>query len=540
MTATADAPPRRDRNRRRERPGSGFLAVLGVQWRTGWAQPVAWVVSLLAGYFATVAAIDGAYGTPEQLATYEQTVASDPAMAAINGTPYGAGTLGGVVANEFGFIAAIAIPLMGLSLVVRHTRRSEEEGLLELLRSRSVGARAPWLAASLVAVVSLVIVGVGQAITLVAFDVPAGSALLYGASIAALGAVFAGFAVFAGQLFRHASGVTSAGVVLLGSAYVTRAVGDVRDTGWEWLSPLAWQQETRPFTDEPRIWPLLLSVAVATVLFVAGSVLVGRRDLGAAVVPARPGPARAARWQASRLALALRSHGPAGLAWIAGAWFVGFVFGAFTDDIAEAVLANPELSAVLGTGGTDSLNGAYVAFTIVLVVLMALGCLAQAVGRIRAVETGGLLEPILARSVSRVGWVLVEVATATVAAMLVVLAGGAGVAMTAGDEVDGIPVASFAYLPAVLVFAGFAVLLFGFAPRATGLVWAAFGWIAFVAVLGETVDLPDWAAGLSPVHAVGGVPVDEVSAGVELALLGVGLVLSAAGAFGFRRRDLPR
>ena len=116
----------------------GFTAVLRTQLRTGWLAPVVWVVALVGGYIATVAAIDGLYGTPEQLATYNETVASDPALAAINGTPYGADTLGGVVSNEFGFIAAIAIPLMGLLLVVRQTRAQEEQGMLELLRSRGV------------------------------------------------------------------------------------------------------------------------------------------------------------------------------------------------------------------------------------------------------------------------------------------------------------------------------------------------------------------------------------------------------------------
>ena len=59
----------------------GFTAVLRTQLRTGWLAPVVWVVALVGGYIATVAAIDGLYGTPEQLATYNETVASDPALA---------------------------------------------------------------------------------------------------------------------------------------------------------------------------------------------------------------------------------------------------------------------------------------------------------------------------------------------------------------------------------------------------------------------------------------------------------------------------
>ena len=351
MTATTET--RETGARPAEPAGSGFGAVLRVQLRTGWKAPVIWVLALVGGYAATVAALDTTYGTPEQLATYEQTVGSDPAMAAINGTPYGADTLGGVAANEFGFIAAIAIPLMGLFLVARQTRAPEESGLLELLRSRGVGRRAPWTAAVVVTVVALALVGTGMALVLIAYGEPADAAWLYGASIATLGGVFAGLATFVGQLVRRAAGVTAVGIIVLGGAYLTRAIGDVRDNAWKWLSPLAWQQETRPFADDSRVWPLLLALAVVIVLVVAGLVLVGSRDLGSAMVASRPGPRRASRFGASTLGLALRAHAPAGLGWIAGAAVVGVVFGAFTDDIADAVAANPALAGMFGADAAD-------------------------------------------------------------------------------------------------------------------------------------------------------------------------------------------
>ncbi|WP_344244921.1 hypothetical protein [Isoptericola hypogeus] len=522
---------------------SGLDSVLRLQLRTGRVVLLAWVLGVVATYAATVAAIDTTYGSPEELASYEATVGSDPTMAAINGTPYGADTLGGVVANEFGFIAAVAIPLMGLMLVVRGTRAAEETGRLELLRSRAVGSRAPWLAALLITGGALALVGLGMAVSLVAYGVEAADAALYGASVAGLGLVFAGVATLAGQLLRRAAGVVGVGIVVLGAAYVFRAIGDVKDNGWRWLSPLAWQQETRPFADDARVWPLLLALGVAAALVAAGLVLVGRRDLGSAAVASRPGPATAGRALASGLGLALRQHGPVLLAWAAGAALVGAVFGAFTDDVADVVAANPDLQAAFSAGAAGDPTRWYVSFTLVLLVLMALGAAAQVVGRVRVEETGGRLEAVLARTVSRVRWLATHAAVALAGGALVALAGGAGLAaVTAGATGDaaGTLEATVDYLPAVAALTGLGVALFGLAPRATGLRWAALGYVAVVEMLGETLKLPDAALQVSPLHAIGRLPTEPASGAGVLVVCGVAALLLAAGLAGFRRRDVPR
>ncbi|MFH8250248.1 ABC transporter permease [Microbacterium sp. B2969] len=516
----------------------GFWTVLRAQLRTGWLAPTVWIFALAGGYAATVAAVNGLYGTPAQLAGYNDTVAADPAMAAINGTPYGADTLGGVVSNEFGFIAAIAIPLMGLLLVVRQTRTQEERGMLELLRSRGVGIRAPWSAALLTTTIALALVGASMTATLLAFGEDLPGAVTYGASMAALGLVFAGIAVFAGQLFRRGAGITAIGIGVLGAAYITRAVGDVRGSGWKWLSPLAWQQETRPFTDDLRLWPLLLSLGVAILLVAAGLILVDRRDLGAALFASRPGPARGGGTLRTTPGVAVRMQAPTAAGWIAGAAVIGLVFGAFTGDIADAIASNPQLAASF-PDPADA-NASYIGLSLLLIALMSLGVLGQGLSRTRAEESEGRLESVLARAVSRPGWSSAQFLTSAVTATLTLIIGGAALELTAGDTVDGIPAATLAYIPAVLLVAGIAWVLFGLLPRLSALIWAVVGYVAFVAFLGETLKLPDWALNMSPLYAVGTVPVDEVSAQSEWVLTVIAVVLCAAGIIGFRRRDTPR
>ncbi|WP_029252276.1 ABC transporter permease [Paraoerskovia marina] len=519
----------------------GLGTVLALQLRTSWLRLVLWIVGIVGVYAATLGAIDGLYPTAEALETYGATLDGDPTIAAINGIPYGATNLGGVTANEFGFIAAIALPLMALSLVVGQTRAQEESGLLELLRSRGIGARAPWVAAFLVATAAFVVVGLGIVATALAGGVDAGAVGLYALSLTALGMVFAALATFVGQFVRRGARVTSVGVAFLGIAFVARGVGNVDENAWKWLSPLAWQQETRPFDTDPRWWPLLLALGVAAALATAGLVLVGNRDLGAAFFGGRPGPARASRWGRSSLGLAVRAHLPAAVAWAVGAFGVGAVFGTFGDDVTEMVAANPELGAFLGEGEAAD---QYSTMLLLLVALMSLGLAGQGVGQIRAEETTGRIEPVLARSVSRVGWLATRGAVVAAGAAATMLAGGVGVSLTGtvdgGATAGDLLAAAGAYVPAVLVLVGLGVCVVGVAPRLTWFVWLGLAYVVVVDLLGDTLDLPDWARALSPVHAVGRVPSDPVSGWAETWLAAIAVVLFVAGLVGFRRRDVPR
>lgn len=519
----------------------GFGSILKLQLRTGWLRITIWIVALVGVYAATLNAIGNLYPNAEALESYGATLDGDPTIAAINGTPYGATNLGGVAANEFAFIAGIAVPLMAIFLVVSQTRAQEESGLLELLRSRSIGPRAPWTVAFLTTVVALLVMSLGIFGSAVAGGVDAGAVGLYALSIGALGIFFASLAVLVGQFVRRASSVTSVGVVALGIGFVTRAIGDVNDSGWKWLSPLAWQQETRPFADDPRWWPIALTLGSAALLVAAGLFLVSRRDLGSSLVPSRPGPARASGFTRSSLGLALRSHGPALAAWTAGTFAVGAVFGSFGDEVGEMVEGNPDLEALVGTGGaTDQ----FTSISLLMIVLMALGVVGQGIAKIRAEETSGRLEPLLARAVPKARWLAVEGLTVVVGGAIALAAGGAGLSLSVPEDAgtSGAALISTGLIlaPAIALLGALGVLIIGLFPRMTWILWAVVAYVAVVSLLGGTLDLPEWALNLSPLHLIGQVPYEDPSGWAVLWLSIAAVALFIGGLGIFRRRDIPR
>lgn len=519
--------------------GSGIGTMLAIQLRTGWKPIAIWVGSIIGLYLVTIAAIDAAYPDAATLESYGAAMDGNAAVAAINGTPYGADNLGGVTANEFGFMAAIMFPVMATHLITRATRTQEASGLLELVRSRCVARWAPTVGAVVTTLAALAVSALGIFLSAAAYDIDTGDAALYALSLFGLGAVWVGIAALVAQLVRIPGKVYAISLTVLGVSYATRAIGDVNDNGWKWLSPLAWQQETRPFDTEPRWWPLLLAAGTATILITVGVVQSARRDLGSGLLNTRAGPDRAAAHTQSVVGLAFRDHRASIAAWTAGAIAVAVIFGALSDAVADAVASNPAFAEL--DGGADG----YLALTITMLVLMATGFAVQGLAKLRSAELDGNLEPTLARAVSRHTWLGSHLAVVTAGYLVVTLASALAFGLTVGDLGDDgnqtgeILTSGIAYVPAIAVVAAVSVACFGWMPRWQGIAWLVLGYETFIAFVGPTLDVDEWVLRLSPMYSVGFVPADDPSTTGIAVLVVVALVVTAFGFVGFRRRDIP-
>ena len=94
-------------------------------------------------------------------------------------------------------------------------------------------------------------------------------------------------------------------------------------------------------------------------------------------------------------------------------------------------------------------------------------------------------------------------------------------------------------LPAIAVFAGFAVLVFGVVPRVTVPVAAGAAVVAYVIELvGILLEWPAWVLNLSPFHHLEEVPVDPIDPWSALVMTAIGVVLALGGVIAFERRDV--
>jgi ABC-2 type transport system permease protein len=523
---------------------TGTGAWLGIMWRAQRRRLLVWVLATVGTLVFTAISVAQLYDTPEKVASYGEAVVSE-ALIAINGHVEGIDSLGGIIQDEFGFIASFLMPLMGLALVAGMTRAEEDSGRLEALLAGRLDRRAPVAGALVLVVGSVVVMDLGFVVSLLVAGIAVGPAVLYALALGMVTVVFAALAAVFAQVVSHSRGVYALGFVVVALSYVLRGVGDVNDTFWVWLSPLGWLEKTAPFADQQRWWVLLIPMVVSAGLSVLAVVVAGRRDLGAAVYRQGPGKPTASPWLVHPVGLALHGQRGSFLGWLAGSVALGAVMGALAQEIVGAILGNSALSDAMGITKSSAAEG-FLAMTQVYLAIIACGYVVQALGSLRHEEVAGRLEPVLAGSLGRVRWLGAQVLMVSggLVVMVVVsaVAFGATTALSTGDTgyIGTLLKSGLAYLPAELVIAAAAVLLYGFVPRAFALAWAAFGAVAFIGLLGSGLQLPDWVLNLSPLTHVGNPPVDDID---TTALAWLALVAAATGSaafVGFRQRRVPQ
>ncbi|TDE00484.1 ABC transporter permease [Jiangella asiatica] len=471
----------------------------------------------------------------------------NPATIALTGPAYGKDdyTYGAMTANELLSFLAIAVALMSILLMIRHTRTEEETGRTELLRAGVLGRHAGTTAAIIVVGGANIVIGLLLAVLMPAAldELSASGSLLFGAATAAVGLVFTGVAALTAQITEHARAASGMAAAVLGLAFVLRAIGDVGAEALSWLSPIGWAQRTKVYVDD-RWWPLLIAAAVTVGLIAVAFALTSRRDVGAGLVQPKPGPARAGARLSSPLGLAIRLQRGNLIGWTVGLFVFGLGYGGLASSIEEFVNDNSSIADMLEQGTGQTIIQAFMALIIQLMALLAAAYAVIAVTRLRTEETAGRAEPVLATAVGKVRFAVSHVAIALGGSLLLVVVGGLGLGISAALTLEDASVlgqffgAAMAHTVAIWFVAAVAVALVGLAPRALPAAWVVVTYGVVVGMLGGFFQFPDWVTNLSPFDAAATLPGGELGT-TALVIMGVlAVALVVFGLLGFRRRDL--
>ena len=500
-----------------------------------------WIVGIVLLVLSTAASIKDLYPTQADLDTAARTAADNAALLALQGPDYGLDTIGGQVVFNMGAFGYVVVALMGMFLVGRHTRADEETGRTELLRASIVGRNAPVTAVLVVATGAFAVLGALITLSLTSQDLATEGSVVYGAAMGGFGLLFAGVTAVTAQVTEHNRTALGTAGALLGGAYVVRAIGDVGDGTLSWFSPMGWAMGSRPFAGE-RPWALLLLAAATLVLVGVAYALLGIRDLGGGLVPPRPGPATASAALTRPLGLATRLQRGSVVGWAAALALTGVAYGSVGQDVGDLVGDNNAVEDIIAQAG-GSLTDSYFATSLVMIALITGAFAVSSVLRLRSEETSGRAEPLLATAVSRERWAASHVTIALAGSALIMVLAGLGMGVTYaiavgdGGQIGRLVGAAAAFVAPLWVVVGLTFAVFGLAPRAVALAWAALGLFFLIGLFGQLLELPDWLMDVSPFQHVPQMPVAGFSLGSTLALLAVAAALLAVGFGGFRHRD---
>lgn len=124
---------------------TGSLAGVGTAvkfiLRRNWLRLLIWAAVLAVMIPIVYGSQQEAFPTQASRDAYAQ-VANTPAVAAMTGLPYAAGSLGGILVIKIWMTLAVALGFASIFLVTRNGRADEETGRTELLRSAALGRHA--------------------------------------------------------------------------------------------------------------------------------------------------------------------------------------------------------------------------------------------------------------------------------------------------------------------------------------------------------------------------------------------------------------
>jgi ABC-2 type transport system permease protein len=555
MTTAGQVPTAAPRDTRAERfttrrpsPADGYnglAAMVRLVLRRNRVRLLVWLVALAGMYQYIVSYYRSVFPNQQSLDDFA-ALSNTPGIKALTGLSPAASTMGGAVWTKGWMTVVLALAIGAVFLVTRSGRADEESGRTELLRSRVLGIHAYSMASWLVIGALCVAVGALMAMVSIGGSLdPEGTgvagSLILGASVAGIGLVGVGVGAVAGQVSSTSRGANSLGSTVIIVLYVLRMIGDMGNGALSWLSPIGWGQQMQPYGGN-RWWPLLLLLGLTAVLLATASQLEARRDFGAGLVPQRPGKAAAPARYATPLGLALRLQRNPIIGWtvaiVLGGALMGSVVDAMTDLLADAGAGAQNL--LRGTGVT-ALLALLVSMMALITVIFAL----QTTVSLRSDEASGIIEPQLAGAVSRWRWSLERLAIPVVWSAVLLALGGFLIGEVYGASIDDpsqggrLALAALAYWPAVMVFVGLAVLLWGYVPRvAIPIAWGVMAAMWFITMFGEVFRLPTWFLDLLPLSATPYAPLEPMAWAPLVIMTLVALALTWAGLNRFSRRDI--
>lgn len=506
---------------------TGTWRTLRIILRTSWAMIFLIPLALTALTWVVADSISRTYEDDNARSSYSGFTGQAPATVLLQGRGYNLDTVGGIFAQQMAVVVLTFFLLYAAWIGVHLTRSLEDKGYFDVITSGTVSRLAPTGAGALAAATACALTGIGAGAACLAHGFGAAGSFRYCAIIVLTMTVFAMLGTLCAQLFRHAAEATGLALVVVIVVYLIRGWIDFENWDATWTTPASWLAESRPFGDDPRLWPFLACLGLTVMLGGLTLLAANRRDLGGGLLPARGGRAQArpSLCTPSGLVVRLTWH-TTSMVLVIGL-LLTFVLGSFADQMSAAGSLDAQLVFLLQLSAEiAALVGVAVA------------------GVLAAEERHGRTGLLLSASIGRWTWSLHGSTVALASSLLTLIAFGAstglGVWLSTGqpDQVGEAIAGALSYAPAVVWLVALALLLCLIRPGLNVIVWAFVGWAIIVTLPSQLLDLSYTARHLSPIEWMGQVPESPWQAGTALAVSILSALALTVGVLWFRRRDL--
>src|SRR5690625_5250140 len=363
-----------------------------------------WLISLSLITFVVANAFTNLYATGQDRQAIAETM-NNPAMSAMVGQGYGLDnyTNGAMMAHQMLLFTGLAVAIMTILLVARHTRADEEDGRIELIRSLPTGRLSNLTATiSVIAGINVllaVLVGLGlYALGIESIDLY--GSLLYGAALGVIGIFFAAITALFAQLSESSRGTIGLSFAILGISYLIRAIGDAGDGVISWFSPLGWVLGAEVYVNN-YWWPILLTIGVALIIIILSFYVNAIRDLESGFIPAKPGRKSASRFLQSPLGLAFRLQRTGIITWMIAMMVLGASYGSVLGDLDSFFEGNEMIQQLLVSKAGFTLMEQFIPMLMSIMAMISTIPALMVILKLKGEENKNRTEHLLGRAVSR-------------------------------------------------------------------------------------------------------------------------------------------
>jgi len=484
--------------------------------------------------------------SPAELLMYAETM-KNPTMIALCGPLYAEPYTYGVMYTQQMMIwILILIGAMNIFLVARHTRKDEEDGKLEVMRSLPVGRVAILSSSWMITVFANTVIGFLCAIGLAMFRIESmtvSGCFLLGGLFLVVGLFFAAIAMLFSQLCSTSRSMIGGCFMVLGIFYLIAAMGNLSGGIVSYFSPFSIVFLASPFAKN-HVWPIFLILAETLVIAIIAIHISTKRDLGAGLLPQRRGRAHAQASLSTPFGLALRLTKKMVVAWIIIMFIFGLSYGSVFGDFESFISQNEIFQMIIATGAGEDMILSFMTYITLIMSLVTSIPVISCVLRLRSEEKKNRLEAVYARSVSKTGQLLPYITIAVTLSVVLQLTLSfsmwlaARTVMAEALTLVDMAMAGLVNLPGIWLFVGISVLLTGVLPKLTSLVWVYLGFSFFVVYIGRLMELPDSFIRISAFGALSGYPIEEFQILPFVAVIVVAVVISVIGVVSYERREV--
>ncbi|MCF1684023.1 tetronasin resistance protein [Tetragenococcus halophilus] len=514
-----------------------------------WKKIIIWISGLglfSAGFvpaFKEIAKGDGLLGMYETL--------QNPAMISMVGpTPVETAsnyTLGAMYTHEMLLFCGLFAMIIAVLHVVGHTRKEEDLGLTELVRSFQIGRQANSLATMIEIVFINVLLALFIGGVLVSFGadtISVEGSLLFSTSIGIAGIIGASIGLVLAQIMPSSAGAAGSALGIIGLFYVIRAGTDVSNVSLSMINPLGWTYLTYPFTDNNWI-PVIFALIFIVILVVIAFSLEGARDMGDGFLPQREGRGNAKKSLLSVHGLFIRINRGIIIAWLIAFVIMGAAYGSIYGDMQTFLESNDIMKQMFTHSGfsiEESATGTLMMIMIVLVSILPI----TLVNKLFAEESRLHLSQFYATRATRARLYWTSIGLAILASLMGILlaAGGLGsTAVTAMGEKSTMDIidflaAGFNFLPAVLFFTGLAAFALGWVPKLGKVVYIYLAYSFLLNYFEGILDLPEWFSKTAIQSWIPRLPIEDFDISIFIIISVISIVLIVLGFLGYNRRDM--